>query len=266
MPEQLIDALWTTATAVGVMMLAVWIVSVRLNDASIVDLIWGAGFVLIAWVARSATGSEQWLLPGLTTIWGLRLSTYLAWRNHGKPEDFRYQAMRSHHGRDFRWVSLVTVFGLQGVIMWIVSLPLQAGMISGPVDWPLLRVTGLLLWCVGFFFEAVGDWQLARFRAEPSNKGKVLDSGLWCWTRHPNYFGDFLIWWGLYLVSVSTCGIWWTVIGPVVMSYFLMRVSGVTMLERSLKKTKPHYRDYIERTNAFFPWRPHPKQQHTGDQ
>lgn len=246
----------TSAIVITLLMTAVWLVSLRLRDASIIDLVWGLGFALVVWSATISSESQQWLLPVLTTIWGLRLSLYLAWRNHGQPEDPRYQAMRRHHGHAFPVVSLLTVFGLQGLVMWVVSLPLQAGSLPGDTDWSALKVVGMLLWAVGLFFEATGDWQLARFRSDPHNAGRVLDSGLWRYTRHPNYFGDFLVWWGLYLVSVSISQAWWTAIGPLVMSVFLMRVSGVTLLEKSLRRSRPQYVEYIERTNAFFPWRP----------
>jgi len=164
--------------------------------------------------------------------------------------------MRKRHGSSFPLVSLLTVFGLQGVIMWIVSLPIQAGAIERNTPWHWLQFAGVVLWGSGLFFEAVGDWQLARHKANPANSGRVLDIGLWRYTRHPNYFGDFLVWWGLYVIAVSTSGAWWTVIGPATISIFLMRVSGVTLLEKSLKQNKPRYGEYISRTNAFFPGRP----------
>lgn len=250
------NVLVTSATVISVLMVLTWLISLVLRDASIVDLIWGLGFVLVAWASFLTAESEDWTLPFLTTVWGLRLSSYLAWRNHGQPEDYRYRAMRNHYGKSFPWVSLLTVFGLQGLIMWIVSLPLQAGAISTNPDWHWLLIPGVVFWATGLCFEAIGDWQLARFKANPVNAGSVCDSGLWRYTRHPNYFGDFAVWWGLYLVAMSDSGAWWAVIGPIVMSIFLMRVSGVTLLERSLTKTKPHYADYIARTNAFFPGPP----------
>jgi steroid 5-alpha reductase family enzyme len=192
----------------------------------------------------------------LTTIWGTRLSGYLARRNLGKGEDYRYVKMREKHGSRFPIVSLLTVFGLQGLIMLIVSLPLQTGMtVEAPTTLGLLACIGCAVWLIGFAFEAGGDWQLARFKADESNRGKVLDSGFWRYTRHPNYFGDFMIWWGVFLISFGTGAAWWSAIGPAVMSFFLIKVSGVAMLEKTLKK-KPGYADYIAKTNAFFPWFP----------
>ncbi len=237
-------------------MILTWLVSVIKNDASIVDLIWGLGFVLVAWVSFLTANSDNWILPVLTTVWGLRLSVYLAWRNHGQPEDYRYRAMRKRHGPSFPLVSLFTVFGVQGLVMWIVSLPLQTGAMTGDAASTWLLFPGTALWAVGLCFEGFGDWQLARFKANPDNAGVVLDSGLWHYTRHPNYFGDFTVWWGLFLVAMASSGAWWSVIGPLLMSFFLMRVSGVTLLERTLKETKPQYANYIARTNAFFPGPP----------
>jgi len=256
MPEQLTYVLINSATVISGLMLTIWLISLILKDASVVDLIWGLGFVLVAWTSVLTTQSNNWILPLLTTVWGLRLSGYLAWRNYGQSEDYRYRAMRDHHGKSFPLVSIVTVFGLQGLIMWIVSLPLQAGAIATNYVWKWLLIPGVVLWAIGLCFETLGDWQLARFKANRNNSGAVLDSGLWRYTRHPNYFGDFAVWWGLYFVAMAHSGAWWTVIGPIVMSVFLMRVSGVTLLEKSLTKTKPQYADYIARTNAFFPGPP----------
>ena len=260
MSEQLIDILTTSAGVIAAMMLTVWLISLVLKDTSIVDLIWGLGFVLVGWTAFLVAESDRWLLPLLTSIWGLRLSIYLTWRNHGRPEDYRYQAMRKRHGSSFPLVSVLTVFGLQGVVMWVVSLPIQAGVIGTDSIWHWLLIPGVVLWATGLFFESVGDWQLARHKANPANAGQVLDTGLWRYTRHPNYFGDFVVWWGLYLIAVANSGAWWTVIGPIVISVFLMRVSGVTLLEKSLKQTKPQYGEYMSRTNAFFPGLPRSSQ------
>lgn len=255
-----ISPLLVNAAVVAGMMLCVWTVSLLSKDVSIVDLVWGAGFVVIAWVSFLITGlptPQKWIIVGLASLWGLRLSGYLAWRNLGKPEDYRYREMREKHGSGFPLRSLFTVFGLQGMIMWIVSLPLQTGQIQNNQDRiGILAVLGMVLWCIGFLFESIGDWQLARFKSDPANAGQVMDRGLWRYTRHPNYFGDFLVWWGLYCVSFGRGTAWWSVIGPIVMSVFLMRVSGVTLLESSLKTRKKGYEAYIRRTHAFFPFPP----------
>jgi len=245
---------------VALLMLAVWLVSLVKRDVSIVDIAWGSGFVLIAWGSFWATGSGttlQILLLTLTTLWGLRLSGYLAWRNHGRPEDYRYREMRQRQGASFAWKSLLTVFGLQGLIMWAVSLPLQTGQIAeNQKALGFAALIGVVLWLIGFLFESIGDYQLARFKSDPQNRGQVMDRGLWRYTRHPNYFGDFLVWWGLYFVSFGRGLYWWSLIGPLVMSIFLMKISGVTLLEKSLKESKPGYEDYIRRTSAFFPLPP----------
>lgn len=252
----------TNAALIAAVMLTVWLVSLRLKDVSIVDIAWGLGFVAVAWSTFLLTGAEpvsqpsRWLLPVLTTLWGCRLSGYIAWRNHGRPEDKRYARMRRRRGGSFWWRSLFVVFLLQGAIMWVVSLPLQVGISSATTGWSLWHGVGIALWLIGLYFESVGDLQLAAFRQNPGNHGRVLDTGLWRYTRHPNYFGDFCIWWGLYFIALSGESVWWTIISPLMMSLFLMKVSGVTLLEESLQSEKPEYAEYQRRTSAFFPWWP----------
>jgi steroid 5-alpha reductase family enzyme len=246
-----------TAVAVAVLMLTAWLVSLVMRDASIVDVVWGFGFVVIAWVAyvaRDETVSRALLLAGLTTVWGLRLTGYLAWRNLGKGEDYRYAAMRKRYGSRFPLYSLVVVFGLQGVLMWLVSTPVQFGM-DGTAGLGLLDAVGAGLWAVGLLFEAVGDYQLARFKADSANAGTVMNRGLWRFTRHPNYFGDFLVWWGLYLVAVAGSA-WWTAFGPLLMTVLLMKVSGAGLLEKTIGNRRPGYAAYVASTNAFFPGPP----------
>jgi steroid 5-alpha reductase family enzyme len=238
-------------------MLALWLLSLVRRDVSIVDIWWGPGFALLAGVAfalAGAPGPRGALLVAATTLWGLRLGGYLAWRNHGRGEDPRYARMRRHHGARFAWVSLATVFGLQAALQWFVSLPLQiAQLMPGDAPFGALDAVGLVLFATGLFFETVGDLQLARFRADPANQGRVMDRGLWRYTRHPNYFGDCLVWWGLFAIALATPAGWWTIGSPIVMTVLLLRVSGVALLERSLVRTRPAYRDYIESTSAFFP-------------
>ncbi len=243
------------ASALG-LMLVVWLASLRLRDASLVDRFWGAGFVLLAWAYWFSAGAPA---PGLlmvipVTLWGLRLSGYLTWRNWGHGEDYRYAEMRDKHGSRFPWVSLWTVFMLQGAIMWIVAMPLLYGARvtegSEPI-WPL-TVAGLALWLLGFAWEAIGDAQLARFKANPANRGQVMDRGLWRYSRHPNYFGEIVLWWGFFLMAAAAGG-WWTAISAALMTFLLVRVSGVALLEQKLHETRPAYRAYIERTNALIP-------------
>jgi steroid 5-alpha reductase family enzyme len=247
------------AAALG-MMIVVWILSLALRDASIVDGFWGLGFVLIAWVSYVA--GDGWeprglLVAGLVTVWGVRLSLHIGRRNLGKPEDYRYAAMRRKHGSRFWLVSLGTVFVLQAAIMWVVSLPVQMAQVAAAPDHlTALDVLGTLAFVAGLAFEAIGDLQLERFKADDSNSGKVMDRGLWRYTRHPNYFGDALVWWGLFVITLSHTEYWWTIVGPAAMTFFLTRVSGVPLLERRMAKTRPGYAQYMQRTSAFIPLPP----------
>lgn len=252
--------LLATLAAILAILGLLWILSVWLRDASIVDPFWGTGFAIVALVALWLNGppaaARSALIVALTVIWGVRLSLFLLWRNWGHGEDRRYQAMRERRGASFWWISLFTVFWLQALILWFVSLPIQAALaanLARPLGW--LDAAGVAIWCVGLVFESAGDWQLARFKADPANAGRVMDRGLWRYTRHPNYFGDFCVWWGIYLVAAAG-GAWWTVLSPAVMSFFLMRVSGVTLLERTIVDRRPDYAAYQARTNAFFPGPP----------
>jgi len=252
-------AMLVAAGTVAALMLLTWLVSLPLRNASIVDLIWGLGFVLVAWAVRltvDGNSARQWLLVAMVTIWGLRLSIYLTWRNHGNGEDYRYQAMRRHWGPRFWWVSLFTVFVLQGVLMWTVSIGVQLGQVPDTPGLGPLAALGVLVWLVGITFEAVGDAQLARFKGDPENRGKVMDRGLWRYTRHPNYFGDACVWWGVALVAAESGLGAVGIVGAVVMTVLLRRVSGVTLLEKSLKKRREGYEEYIARTSPFIPRRP----------
>jgi len=254
-----------TALFVAALMLGVWLVSVGKRNASIVDITWGPGFAGIALVAFATSDgvlARRVLVTGLALVWGLRLGGYLLWRAWGKPEDFRYQAMRRYWGARFPLVSLVTVFALQGVLMWIVSLPLQIAQVARePESLGALDALGVALWGIGMFFESVGDAQLARFKADPANAGRVMDRGLWRYTRHPNYFGDCLVWWGLFAIALAVPGGIYAIVGPIVMTVLLRRVSGVTLLERSLLKRRAGYAEYVSRTNAFIPGPPRARSQ-----
>ena len=240
-----------------------WLVSLLLKNSSIVDIFWGMGFVIVAWAAFLLTpdgfAPRKWLLSVLVTIWGLRLSLHILIRNWGKPEDFRYQAWRKEAGAAWWWRSFFKVFFLQGILLWIISTPLLAAQINAQPDrliW--VDYAAIPIWLIGFFFEAVGDFQLARFKANPVNKGKVLQSGVWRYTRHPNYFGDAAQWWAYYLIALAAGG-WWTIFSPILMTILLMRVSGVTLLEKTLKEGKPGYKEYVETTSEFIPWFPRKK-------
>ena len=219
------------------MMFVLWILSLGLKNSSIVDIFWGTGFVISGWVYYAFTPdgfiTRKLLLCVLTTIWGLRLSVYILWRNWGKGEDFRYQVWRKEAGNQWWWRSFFKVFFLQGILMWIISAPLLAAQVKATPDkLTTVDFLAILVWVIGFFFEAVGDWQLARFKANPANKGKVMSSGVWRYTRHPNYFGDATQWWAYYLLAVVAGG-FWTIFSPALMTIFLLRVSGVALLEKT---------------------------------
>ncbi len=252
-------ALVGTLLIVMLFMSILWLVSLKLRDASIIDPFWGLGFVLIVWTLaawKSPIEPRHWLLAALTTLWGVRLAGYLFRRRRGHGEDRRYAAMRQRHGSSFGWISLWTVFWLQSIVLWFVSLPLQVAMLNREQPgWTWLDFLGLSVWLIGFLFETFGDWQLAKFIADPANRGRVLDRGLWRYTRHPNYFGDFCVWWGLYLIAAVGGGMW-MIASPLAMSYLLLRVSGVGLLESTIRERRPEYAKYQARTSAFFPWPP----------
>ncbi len=260
MAADITQVLIASLLAIAALMLVVWLISLARNDASIVDIIWGFGFVLTAWTAFALGDGDmatKLVVAILVSVWGLRLSIHLFRRNWGKGEDFRYRYMRKTHPEHFgRW-TLVHVFGLQGVLMFGVSLPVQMAQVQGGPDGltPIV-FAGIAVWAVGFLFEAVGDWQLRRFKSDPANAGKVMDRGLWRYTRHPNYFGDAVVWWGIFLVAAARPEMLWTVVGPLIMTVLLTRVSGVPMLERSMTRRKPGYEEYVRRTSGFFPLPP----------
>lgn len=252
-----------------------WLRSLKTKNVSVVDIYWGLGFAIVAivsglgvWLSifQSETSAHQsGSTPGfgrlslmqiglacMVVLWGTRLATYLAIRNGGKPEDYRYAAMRKNWGNRFELRSLFTVFILQSVLIWFISLPVQLAMI-GRVEETIRFGIGGLIWLTGFLFESIGDWQMYRFKQDQSNRGKVMNRGLWRYTRHPNYFGDFLIWWGIFIVAAQPGSWWWTILCPSLMSFLLLRVSGVTLLESSLKSRIEGYEEYIRQTSSFFP-------------
>ena len=237
-----------------------WIWSVCITNASIVDIFWGVGFVVVNtfYVFHlDKIEPRNIVLSILVAIWGLRLAIYLAFRNIGKGEDFRYQEFRKNYGeKRYWWLSYFQVFLLQGVLILIVSLPLfgvHNGGFSGELFW--LDYIAILIWTIGFIFEAGGDYQLYRFKKKQKNKGKVLKTGLWKYTRHPNYFGDTFVWWSYAMFSIAAGG-YWQIIGAIVMTLLIIKVSGVALLEKTLQETKPKYKEYVAKTNSFFPWFP----------
>lgn len=247
--------------AMALLALATWLASLARKDASIVDSVWSLFFVVGALVYAARTPIDVFaprplLLLALLAVWALRLCAYITWRNRGHGEDRRYRAIRARNQPGFAWKSLYLVFGLQALLAWIIAMPVLAAL-HGTQPLGALDAAGVALWLLGFAFEALGDWQLARFRADPNHHDRVLDSGLWRYTRHPNYFGEAAIWWGYFLFAASA-GAWWTVFGPLLMTFLLLRVSGVSLLERDIGERRPAYRDYMARTSAFIPWLPKP--------
>ena len=241
----------------GLLFFTFWLLSLKLNNAGIVDVIWGLSFVVLAWASAWQLDSlniEQVLLLMMVTTWGTRLGVHIGLRNLGKPEDYRYQNIRKRLSPGFAFKSLVYVFGLQFVlsaviaspIFWVFSKQYSADV---PSTWAVLA---MIIWTIGFYFEVAGDYQLQQFKKKPENKGQLLTTGLWSLTRHPNYFGDGLLWWGFYCMALPSHG-YITIVGPIIMNLFLRRVSGVDLLEKRLKKVKPGFEDYMKSTPAFVP-------------
>jgi steroid 5-alpha reductase family enzyme len=247
------------AIVIAIAMLVLWAVSVRVRDASIVDPAWGPALGLVALVAAlvgDGQPARRWLLFGLTAAWGLRLGVHLVGRKLAEAgEDRRYAQIRSRHPDDFASFSLWAIFGAQGALVVLISLPIQVAAGRGArLSWAILP--GLVLFAVGLAFEAIGDEQLRRFRADPGNRGQVMDRGLWRYTRHPNYFGDACVWWGLWLVAAQAGGTWWTAVGPLAMTVLLVRVSGKALLEQEIGERRPGYAEYVRRTSGFVPLPP----------
>lgn len=231
-----------------------WVISLIKRDVSIVDSMWSLMFLICMLSYFSVTDPifpRSGLVLTLVVLWAIRLAAYITWRNWGEDEDYRYQRMRRNNSPNFEFKSFYIVFGLQAGLAWFISLPLLAA-VTGDTPLGIIDALGVCVWLIGFTFESVGDFQLARFRASPENKGRVLDTGLWRFTRHPNYFGDFCIWWGFFLIALSAGG-WWSIASPLLMTFLLLKVSGVAMLEKDIAKRRPEYAQYISQTNAFFP-------------
>jgi len=255
-------SLGTTLGVLAAYMTIGWLLSLVRRDASIVDPFWGTSFVvaavsyLLLLSSDSPPPTRSLLVLGMVCVWGLRLSGYLLWRNHGRGEDPRYVAMRAKRPATFWWFSYFQVFLLQAVLLWLVAAPIAGAMAGEPASGlGALDYLGIAVWLFGFAWEVVGDTQLALFKRDPANKGKVMQQGAWRYTRHPNYFGEAVLWWGVWLVAASAHG-YWSAYGPVLITVLLLRVSGVTLLEKGLVQSKPGYREYAERTSPFVPFPP----------
>ena len=234
-----------------------WLLSLRSNKVTVVDTLWGMFFLtatLCSFVFFSAPSLRAYLILVLVLIWSCRLSIYLHVRNHKKPEDSRYQAIRERNEPNFRIKSIYLVFLLQAVLAWIISLPLYVS-IQSEVPLNIFDFMGIGLWMIGTSFQVIGDWQLSRFKRNPENKHKVLNKGVWRYTRHPNYFGESCIWFAYGFMAIGA-GVYWAMISPVLMTYLLVKVTGAALLEANIADRRPDYKNYIQRTNRFIPWFP----------
>jgi steroid 5-alpha reductase family enzyme len=251
------SARWLSLALLLALVTGVWILSLRYRDASLIDLFWGPLFAVQGWVHHALapeTGVLAVVTTWLVTLWAARLAAHLARRNLGKGEDPRYRRMREEGGSGWALRSLFTVFWLQAALSWAIAWPLA--LVAGSSEsGGLLGAAGLAVALAGLLTEAVADEQLTRFKADPDNRGKVMDRGLWRYSRHPNYFGDAVFWWGIWGVAAAL-GAWWSIFAPVAMTLLLLKVSGVPLLESRMEETRKGYREYVRRTPAFVPWFP----------
>jgi steroid 5-alpha reductase family enzyme len=234
-----------------------WLISLKTRDVSIIDIFWAPGIAAVVDIAAllsDASGPRASAALFLVNLWAVRLAAHIFARHDG--EDHRYAAMRHKFGARWWWWSLVQVFLLQAILMWFIAAPLVAVMLSSRAPMGVLDYLGVGIAAAGFLFEALADVQLARFRLDPRNKGKVMDRGLWRWSRHPNYFGESVMWWGFFLLGFSAAGAWWLILSPLVVTLLLLQVSGVTLMEDKIEDRRPAYADYKRRVSAFVPWPP----------
>ncbi len=250
----------TSLIVLFVFMTMIWLISLYAKDASIVDRIWGISFILQAIILAFLHPSyHSLLLAVLSSIWGLRLSIHIHLRDRKDEEDFRYQAMRRHHGKRFWWYSLFSVFWLQGILSCMIAAPFYAVALSQQSSLGFFSIVGLVVWSVGFYYESVADWQLSHFKKNPENRGKIMQQGVWSETRHPNYFGDVCQFWGFYLIAAETTFGIWSFFGPMLLTGLIIKVSGVALLETGKYKEKPGYANYVATTPAFVPKRFNPR-------
>lgn len=245
------------ALAMASLAVVMWLASLKLRDVSIVDSAWSIFFLLFALVFAWKQGDRSAITLAtlvLVAAWALRLSIYITWRNHGHGEDRRYQAIRARNQPHFEFKSLYLVFLLQAVLAFVIAMPLLPAL-NGAHSANVFTWLGLSVAAFGLLFETMADAQMARFKADPASAGQVMDRGLWRYTRHPNYFGESVVWWGIWIVSASLGGAW-TVFSPMLMTFLLLRVSGVPLLEADLKQRRPAYAEYLRTTSSFVPWPP----------
>jgi len=258
--EYSVTILLYNITAVIIMMFCGWLYSLVKNNVTIADSLWGLGFVLIAWITFFQSEGflfRKILITTLVTLWGFRLFIHITKRNRGKGEDPRYTEWRNEYGDKFKFVSLFKVFMVQALFLWIIALSMQAGELSQTPDYiTLFDITGLIIWTSGFLIESFADYQLASFLKNPDNKGKVMNKKLWRYSRHPNYFGESAMWWGIFIIALSVPYGFITVISPAVITYTLLKITGVTLMEETIFKDNPEYKKYVEKTSSFIPWFP----------
>jgi len=244
--------------ALFLMAFLTWIVSLVKRDVSIVDSVWSVFFLaamLVYYFNASVNGPRSTLAMMLVGMWSLRLCAYLTRRNWGQPEDRRYQAIRRTNEPHFTIKSLAIIFLFQAVLAWVISLPILP-VLKSSQTLGLLDVLGMVLFLFGLVFESLADLQMSRFKALPDSKGQVMDGGLWRYSRHPNYFGEFCVWWGFYFIALSADTSPWLLFSPLLMSFLLIKISGVPLLEKDLVDRRLGYREYQKRTNCFFPGLP----------
>ncbi len=254
------DPFLTILLVVFLYMSAFFVIAVLKKDNSLADIAWGGGFILVALVtfflAPGPAEARQVLATCLVTTWGIRLAVHIYFRNRGRGEDYRYAQWRREWGRHFLLRSFLQVFMLQGILLIIIAASVACINLQPTRGLTALDGLGLLLWLIGFFFESVGDLQLLLFTKDPANRGRVMKYGLWSYTRHPNYFGETTMWWGIFLMALSVNKGYLTIISPALITFLLLKVSGIPMLEKKLARNQPGYRDYMKHTSPFFPWFP----------
>lgn len=247
-------------SAIGIFafILVVYAIAQFIKDNSIVDIAWGIGFIIATAIALYGSGvffMQNILVDLLVLIWGLRLAIYIFIRHHGKGEDYRYKEMRDGWGKNVALMGLLKVFLPQAIVMFIIAFPILIVNCFPHNSFQLTDVAGLLIWFIGFYFEVVGDRQMYNYKKDPANKGKVMDRGLWKYTRHPNYFGEATMWWGIFVLAIPSGYIWMSFFSPVLITLLIIKVTGVELLEKKYRDN-PEYRNYIKTTNSFLPWFP----------
>ena len=254
MDADLITTLLNGLAVAYALMAAVWLLSTLARNVGIIDIFWGICIAAVGisfGAAQSEIDTRSRIVLALVLIWAIRLALHLLWRGWGEPEDRRYRSMREKWNPGFWWKSLIIVFATQAGLAWIIALPLL-GITQSNKPLGIFDYAGLTLWFIGFLIEAVADFQLARFLRGPNRDEAVMNLGLWKYSRHPNYFGECCLWWGIYLIAFGA-GAWWTIISPALLTFLILRVSGVTLTERTIGDRRPEYANYVRRTSAFLP-------------